>query len=253
MAAMALSGLATLRRLSLVAGVPLTALAWLESLQMDPDKVSEVAKVWKQLAKDLDAPVRFLEEIPDAAARGWIADDQREFSRVTGNMHTNTKAVRDSFDELGNTLEGVAIAFRVFIWATNIMTVMVAGVLSWALGLSLATGTGYVSVRLYLRWLANAVDKALSLLYASLYAYVTAQVGVMAYLMLPAASMDGMARSFDDVDGWPHGMLRGVDFRTARIDKTANPIFENQPEDGKLPETLQDFKWTAPSRPRTAD
>lgn len=251
MAPMPLSALSTLRQLSLGAGVPLASLSWLEAMQMDPDKVSEVAKVWKQMAKDLDAPVRLLEEIPDAAARGWIADDQREFSRVTGNMHTSTKAVRDSLDELGNILEGVAVAFRVFIHATHALTVIVAGVLAWALGVSITTGAGFISVRMYLRWLANATDKILSLLLTTLIAYVTGQVVVMGYLEWKAGRMDGMV-VFRDVDGWPHAMLRGVDFRTARIDTTANPTFVH-PQDSELPETPKDFEWTAPSRPRTAD
>ncbi|MET7328062.1 hypothetical protein [Nonomuraea sp. NPDC005650] len=240
----------TLRRLQLYAGVPLVSLALLESLQMDDDRVSEVAKVWKQMARDLDAPVEALDAMPAEARRGWIADDQREFSRVTGKMHAGTETVRDSLDKVGDNLEGVANAFRLFKGAMATFSTMIAASSVYGVAMMALSPVGAVQGRLYLRWLLNAADKVLTVMCGALLTYCMGQGAVIAYLIAQAQQLADMAEPYEE-GGWPRARLREADFSTMKIDKSAFPTFQSPDRGDTLPDAAKDFQWVAPSRPRT--
>ncbi|MGW4959344.1 WXG100 family type VII secretion target [Nonomuraea sp. NPDC004186] len=240
----------TLKGLQLYAGVPLVSLALLESLQMDVDRVSEVAKVWKQMARDLDNPVEVLDGIPAESRRGWIADDQREFSRVTGKMHAGTEVLRDSLDQIGDILDGVANAFRLFKGAMATFSTMVAASSVYGLSMMVLSPVGAVQGRLYLRWLLNAADKVLTVMIGALITYCMGQAAIVAYLITQGQALADMAEPYEQ-DGWPGARLREVDFATVKIDKSAFPTFQYPEGKQALPDDTKDFKWVAPSRPGT--
>ncbi|MEV4009674.1 hypothetical protein AB0J35_04180 [Nonomuraea angiospora] len=240
----------TLRRLQLYAGVPLVSLALLESLQMDDDRVSEVAKVWKQMARDLDTPVEVLDGVPAESRRGWIADDQREFSRVTGKMHAGTEAMRDSLDQVGDILDGAAGAFRLFKGAMATFSTMVAASSVYGLSMMVLSPVGAVQGRLYLRWLLNAADKVLTVMIGALLTYCMGQATIIGYLITQGQLLGDMAEPYEQ-DGWPGARLREVDFASVKIDKSAFPTFQFPERGESLPEAAKDFEWVAPSRPRT--
>ncbi|MFI6733171.1 hypothetical protein ACIBI9_09590 [Nonomuraea sp. NPDC050451] len=240
----------TLRRLQLYAGVPLVSLALLESLQMDDDRVSEVAKVWKRMARDLDTSVEVLDGVPAESRRGWIADDQRELSRVTGKMHSGAETMRDSLDRVGDTLEGVANAFRLFKGAMATLSTMIAASSVYGLSMMVLSPVGAVQGRLYLRWLLNAADKVLTVMCAALITYCMGQATIVGYLIAQGQALADMAEPYEQ-DGWPRARLREVDFSTVKIDKSAFPTFQSPERGDTLPDAAKDFEWVAPSRPRT--
>ncbi|MEV4113743.1 hypothetical protein [Nonomuraea sp. NPDC049695] len=249
MAASLLPAIRSIRQLQLYAGVPMVALSLLESLQMNDDKVSDVGKIWKQMARDLDTPVEMLDRLPEESRWGWIADDQREFARVTGDMHTATESLRDGLDQVGDILEGMAGAMRLFKGAMAAYSSMMLACSAYGVGMMCLSPMGAVQGRLYLRWLANAADKVVSVMAGALITYLMGQATILAYLITQGQELGRMAKSYED-GGWPAARLRDVDFSTAKIDRSAYPTFQVPDRGDKLPDAAKDFDWVAPSEPR---
>lgn len=236
--------LVAIRRLSVFAGVPLVGLSLLENLDMDVDKIEKAAKLWRNAARALDRPVETLDELPAAARKGWIADDQREFSRVTGHMHTSTEDLRDTLDKMGETLEITAFAFRVFGKAMAALGITISAASIYALTMML---TSPLTARVYLRYLASAADKVLTGMCAALITYVMGQATVLAVVASEAQQMGDMAKTYLDPNGFSRAELRDVDFSSVEIDTKKFPTFTKLESDQKLPD---DF-WVAPE-PKTS-
>ncbi|WP_433434957.1 WXG100 family type VII secretion target [Nonomuraea sp. CA-141351] len=233
-----------IRRLSLYAGVPLVGLSLLENVDMDVDKVEKAAKLWRSAARALDRPVETLDGLPAAARKGWIADDQREFSRVTGHMHTSTEDLRDALDKMGDTLETTAFAFRVFGKAMAGLGITISAASIYALTMML---TSPITARVYLRYLAKAADKVLTGMCAVLLTYVMGQATVLGVIAGQAKRLDDMAKTHFDQNGFPRAELSEVDFSSVEIDTKKFPTFTKLEPDQKLPD---DF-WVAPE-PKTS-
>lgn len=236
--------LVAIRRVSVFAGVPLVGLSLLENLDMDVDKIEKAAKLWRNAARALGRPVETLDGLPAAARKGWIADDQREFSRVTGHMHTSTEDLRDALDKMGEVLETTAFAFRVFGKTMAALGVTISAASIYALTMML---TSPLTARVYLRHLASAADKVLIGMCAALITYVMGQATVLAVVATQAEQMEGMAKTLFDPSGFSRAELRDVDFSSVEIDTKKFPTFTNMESDQKLPD---DF-WVA-LKPKTS-
>jgi uncharacterized protein YukE len=236
--------LLAIRRLSIFAGVPLVGLSLMENLDMDVDRVEKTAKLWRNAARALDHPVKTLDGLPAAARKGWIAADQREFSRVTGHMHTSTEGLRDALDQMGEILETTAFAFRVFGKAMAGFGITISAASAYALTMTL---TSPLTARVYLRYLASAADKVLTGMCAALLTYVMGQTTALAVVAGQAEQMGGMAKTYLDPNGFSRAELRDVDFSSVEIDTRKFPTFTNSEPDQKLPD---DF-WIAP-KPKTS-
>ncbi|MEV0380494.1 hypothetical protein [Nonomuraea sp. NPDC050643] len=231
--------LVAIRRLSVFAGVPLVGLSLLENLDMDVDRVEKAAKLWRSAARALDRPVETLDGLPAAARKGWIADDQREFSRVTGHMQTSTEDLRDALDKMGETLEVTAFAFRVFGKAMAGLGITIAAASTYALTMMV---TSPLTARVYLRYLASAADKVLTGMCAGLLTYVMGQATVLGVVAGQAKTMDGMAKTYLDQNGFSRAELSEVDFSSVAIDTKRFPTFTKLEPDQQPPD---DF-WVAP-------
>ncbi|MEV1173194.1 hypothetical protein [Nonomuraea sp. NPDC049784] len=240
--------LTALRELQLYGAVPMVSISLLMSLGMDYDKVSEVAKIWKQMARDLDRPVEVLDGIPNETRQRWIADDQREFSRVTGDMHTGTEALRDSLDKMGDMLESMSIAFRLFKGSMAALGAMLIPLTAYLVPMSMVPASA-VQARMSLRWLANAADKIVVVMVGALITHFTGQMAIIAYLVAREHQLDKMADLHITDGGWAKGSLKGVDFSTVKIDRSAYPTFQFPDRGDKLPDGAKDFKWVAPAKP----
>ncbi|MET7336101.1 hypothetical protein [Nonomuraea sp. NPDC005650] len=235
-----------LARLQQLAGIPLVALTAVAKADMDEDRLTEVAAKWRQLARGLDGSVELLGGMPAASNRGWIADDQREFARVTGDMHVSTEALRDTFDKLAEILEGVINAFRLFKGAMMALTVLLIPLLAYVAMMKSYPATA-VQTRLYVRWLANAVDKVVAVTVGALITYVTGQMVVLGCLMAKEQQFDKLAYP-SALGGKDGARLPDVDFAHLKIDALANPTFQTPDPGEKLPDRTKDFKWVAPQR-----
>ncbi|MFG1686573.1 WXG100 family type VII secretion target [Nonomuraea sp. NPDC049269] len=236
--------LLAIRRLSVFAGMPMVGLSLLENLNMDVDKIEKAAKLWRNAARALDRPVETLDGLPAAARRGWIADDQREFSRVTGHMHTSTEELRDALDKMGEILETTVFAFRVFGKAMAGLGVTISAASVYALTMML---TSPYTARVYLRYLASAADKVLTGMCAVLITYVMGQATALAIVATEAQQMGEMAKTLLDPNGFSRAELREVDFSSVKINTKKFPTFTNLESDQKVPD---DF-WVAP-KPKTS-
>lgn len=233
-----------IRRLSVYAGVPLVGLTLLENLNVDEDKIEQAAKLWRNAARALDRPVGTLDGLPAAARKGWIADDQREFSRVTGQMHTSTEDLRDALDKMAETLEITAFAFRVFGKAMAGLGLTIAAASTYALTMMM---TSPLTARVYLRYLASAADKVLTGMCAVLLTYVMGQATALGVVAGQAAQLDDVAKTVFDQSGFSRAELSEVDFSSVEIDTKKFPTFTELESDQKVPD---DF-WVAP-KPKTS-
>lgn len=239
--------LMTLRHLEVLGGVPMVGLMYLLTLGMDDDKVSEVAKIWKQLARDLDTPVELLDRIPAASRQGWIADDQREFSRVTGEMHAGTEALRDSLDKVGDSLEAVVFAFRLFKGAMVTLGAVLIPPITALVPMALVPATA-AQAHASLRWLAYAADKAVTVMIGALWASVAAQLAAIGIMKWEQRQLDQLA-DFHFPDGVPSSRLQDVDFAHVKIDARKFPTFQPPDRGDELPDAAKDFAWVAPAKP----
>ncbi|GAA2412194.1 hypothetical protein GCM10010404_82660 [Nonomuraea africana] len=207
----------------------------LEALQMDEHEVARAAQSWKRMAERLDPVIEVLEGLPERAALGWIAEDEKEFARAARAYLEAVRDLRAARAQTAEVLEELVAAFKMF----KLVTVIHSLVLLWSAVyvLSLSMGLPQLAplARLRLAWLINAADKVLSGLIAAFMSACAAQTAVLG---LAVARGEKLLR------------LPVPDFARAGIDTKGHATFRRQDKEGRLPDGTESFRWVAPVIPR---